>query len=69
MTRDQTLRRERGHEKEVRFPCSADHKQDWKPYSVDAQSAERNDHMVTYSLLIAQRDISSGGTRLIAYFS
>ena len=45
-SRDQTLRRQRGQGKS-RFPCSADHEQDWQPYSVDAQSAERDDHTDT----------------------
>ena len=34
---DQTLMRERGQGK-FRFPCSADHEQDWQPYPVDVQS-------------------------------
>ena len=42
-SRDKTLRRERGQGK-FRFPCSADHKQDWQPYPVDAQSIESDDH-------------------------
>jgi len=40
-SRDQTLRRQRGKGK-FRFPCSADHKQDWQPYQIDVQSAESN---------------------------
>ena len=34
VSRDQILRRERGQRK-LHFPCSADHEQDWQPYSVD----------------------------------
>ena len=45
-SRDQTIRRERGQGK-FRFPCSADHNQDWQPYPVDAQSAESDDHTHT----------------------
>ena len=33
-SRDQILRRER-EERNVLFPCSADHEQDWQPYPVD----------------------------------
>ena len=32
VTRDQTLRHERGQEN-INFPCSADHEQDWQPYT------------------------------------
>ena len=39
--RDQILRRKRGQEN-IRFPCSADHKQDWQPYSFDDQCVERD---------------------------
>ena len=40
VSRDQILRPEGGRGN-IRFPCSADHEQDWqpKPYSVDPQSA------------------------------
>ena len=44
---DQTLRRKRVQGKR-NFPCLADHKQDWQPYPVDAQSAESDEH--THSL-------------------
>ena len=37
-SRDQILRRERGQEN-VRFPCSANHEQDWQPYPVHPYSA------------------------------
>ena len=47
-SRDQTLRRERGQGK-FRFPCSADHKQDWQPFSAGAQSAENDDHTDTHT--------------------
>ena len=39
VSQDQILRRERGNGNIVRFPCSADHKQDWQPYPVDLYSA------------------------------
>ena len=50
-SRDQILRRERGQGK-FRFLCSADHKQDWQPYPVDAQSAESDDHTHTHIQLV-----------------
>ena len=34
VSRDQILRRERG-QRNINFPCSADHVQDWQPYPVD----------------------------------
>ena len=37
VSRDQIIRRERG-QGNVHFPCSADHVQDWQPYSVDPYS-------------------------------
>ena len=37
VSRDQILRRERG-QRNIYFPYSADHKQDWQPYSVDPYS-------------------------------
>ena len=38
VSRDQILRHARG-QGNVHFPCSADHEQDWQPYSVDPYSA------------------------------
>ena len=35
VSRDQIFRRERG-QGNIRFPCSADHEQDWQPYPVDS---------------------------------
>ena len=32
VSRDQILKRERG-EGNIHFPCSADHEQDWQPYT------------------------------------
>ena len=45
VSRDQTLRRERGQEN-IPFPSSADHKQDWQPYPVDPYSAVCDDHIL-----------------------
>ena len=43
VSRGQILRRERG-QKNVVFPCSADHVQDWQPYPVDPYSCYMCDH-------------------------
>ena len=43
VSRDQLLRRERG-QGNIDFPCLAGHEQDWQPYPVDAQFAERGGH-------------------------
>ena len=37
VSRDQILRRER-EQRNIHFPCSADHEQDWQPYPVDPYS-------------------------------
>ena len=37
VSRDQILRRER-EQRNLHFPCSADHEQDWQPYPVDPYS-------------------------------
>ena len=34
VSRDQVLRRERG-QRNINFPCSAHHEQDWQPYPFD----------------------------------
>ena len=43
VSRDQILRHARDQGNIV-FPCSADHEQDWQPYSVDPYSAICDDH-------------------------
>ena len=43
VSRDQILRHARG-QGNIHFPCSADHEQDWQPYSVDPYSAICDDH-------------------------
>ena len=43
VSRDQILRRKRG-QGNIRFPCSADHEQDWQPYPVDPYSCYKCDH-------------------------
>ena len=46
-SRDQILRRERGPGN-LHFPCSADHEQDWQPYTVDPYYVLSNDHTYKY---------------------
>ena len=43
VSRDQILRHARG-QGNIRFPCSADHEQDWQPYPVDPYSCYMCDH-------------------------
>ena len=52
VSRDQILRHARG-QGNIRFPCSADHEQDWQPYPVDPYSAICDDytHIHTYTWL------------------
>ena len=49
VSRDQIFSHARG-QGNINFPCSADHEQDWQPYSVDPYSAICDDH--TYSTYI-----------------
>ena len=46
VSRDQILRRVRG-QRDIHFPCSADHEQDWQPYPVDQYSAIGDGHTYT----------------------
>ena len=46
LTRETKLSGAKGDRK-FRFPCSADHEQDWQTYPVDAESAESYDHTYT----------------------
>ena len=43
VSRDQILRHVRG-QWNIRFPCSADHEQDWRPYPVDPYCDICDDH-------------------------
>ena len=47
VSRDQILRhvREQGN---IRFPCSADHDEHWRPYPVDLYSAIPDEHWRPY---------------------
>ena len=48
ISRDQILRRER-RQRNIHFPCSADHEQDWQPYPVDLYSGICM--VITYDML------------------
>ena len=63
VTRDQILRRERG-QRNINFPCSADHEQDWQPYPVDPCSCYMCDHTYihTYIHINLNRMTSRAGT-------
>ena len=54
VSRDQILRHVRG-QGNIRFPCSADHEQDWQPYPVDPYSAICDDYTYihTYIYVVA----------------
>ena len=43
VSRDQIIRHARG-QGNIHFPCSADHEQNWQPYSVDRYSAICDDY-------------------------
>ena len=43
VSRDQIFRHVRG-QRNIHFPCSADHEQDWRPYPIDPYSAICDDH-------------------------
>ena len=43
VSRDKILRHARG-QGNIKFPCTADHEQDWQPYLVDAYAAICDDH-------------------------
>ena len=50
VSRDQILRHARG-QRNVHFPYSADHEQDWQPYPVDPYSAICDDHTYIHTYL------------------
>ena len=53
VSRDHILRRERG-QRNLHFPCSADHEQHWQPYPVDPYSAICDDHTYHESIAVLQ---------------
>ena len=58
VSRDQILRHARG-QGNIRFPCSADHEQDWQPYPVDPHSAICDDHTYIHTYHINCTNISN----------
>ena len=56
-TRRQILRRERG-QGNIIFSCSADHEQDWQPYSVDPYSCYMLDHTCIHRLASSHHEDS-----------
>ena len=50
VSRDQILRHARG-QRNIHFPCSADHEQDWQPYPVDPFSAICDDHTYIHTYI------------------
>ena len=51
VSRDQILRHTRG-QRNIHFPCSADHEQDWQPYPVDPYSAICDDHTYIHTYIV-----------------
>ena len=52
ISQDQILRHARG-QGNIKFPCSADHEQDWQPYPVDPYSAIIcDDHTYIYVYIL-----------------
>ena len=51
VSRDQILRHVWG-QGNIRFPCSADNEQDWRPYPVDPCSAICDDHTYIYCIVV-----------------
>ena len=52
VSRDPFLRHARG-QGNIHFPCSADHEQDWQPYSVDPYSAICDDHTYIHTYILS----------------
>ena len=50
VSRDQILRHARG-QGNIHFPCSADHEQDWQPYTVDPYSAICDDRTYIHTYI------------------
>ena len=61
VSRDQILRRKRG-ERNIHFPSSVDHEQDWQPYQVDPYS-KCDDHAYSHISLygvMGSRKVTQG---------
>ena len=52
VSRGQTLRRERG-QRNIHFPCSADHEKDWQHYLVNRYSAICDDHTYIHTYILS----------------
>ena len=66
VSRDQIRRREQG-QRNITFPCSADHVQDWQPYPVDPCSCYMCDH--TYIVLFLQQScVYTWNFNIVFYF-
>ena len=50
VSRDQILRHARG-QRNIHFPCSADHKEDWQPYPVDPYPAICDGHTYIHTYI------------------
>ena len=50
VSRDQILRHARG-QRNIIFPCPADHEQGWQPYPVDPYSAICHDHTYIHTYI------------------
>ena len=53
VSRDQILRHARG-QRNIHFPCSADHEQDWQPCPVDPYSAICDDYTYIHTYVTAE---------------
>ena len=61
-SQDQILRRKRG-QRNIHFPCAADHERDWQSYPVDPYSARSDDHTYIHRLNIYVCGVSTGRAR------
>ena len=58
VSRDQILRHERG-QRNIHFPCSADHEQDWQPYPVDPYSCYMCDYTYIHIIYVRIQSFKS----------
>ena len=47
-------------QRNINFPCSADHEQDWQPYPADPYSAICDDHTYVHTYLCCKRFATVG---------
>ena len=65
VSRNQSLR----HVRNINFPCSSDHEEDWQPYPVDPYSAICDDHTYVHTVTEATKSLSwaeTGFFRVVA---